>query len=242
MATTISTLIAQTRREILKEVTPRFWSDAELLVHAIEGIRDLWKKIVDLHKDHFLTTDATNVSLAASTGTLTGVPTDVFRVRNIRPRVLGSASANPGLIFKGRDNTSHPDFVQAEARRAVEPRHAIINYVLVNAGAPVGAPSIRVAPHVSSAVLLTLEYIPVLGAMTDASVNPIPGESDKAVKHFIAAFARTKERPARDPDPEHVSIYATEARNLLTVLTPRTDAEPEYVVGMWEGGYEGADG
>lgn len=231
MATLLSSIISDAR-EVLLESTARFWTDAYLLGLANEGIKDLWKKIIDLEKDHFVTIDETNLNIVASTVAVAGVPTDLFRIRTLRPRTLNSA--NVGLIFKPRELT-HPDFVQAEALDPCEPRNRVCYYAVVNAGAPVGAPAIRIAPTLSSAVLLTCTYIPVLAAKIASDANPIPGESDKALKHFIIAFARSKERPARDPDPEHVSIYATEARNLLTALTPRSEQEPETVVGMWEG-------
>jgi hypothetical protein len=236
MATLISTIITSSRQD-LNEATARFWTDAYLLELAIEGIKDLWKKIIDLEKDHFVTIDETNLSLAANTTAITGVPTDLFRIRNLRPRTL--MLDNPGLIFKPRDLT-HPDFVQAQAIPACEPRNRVVYYAVVNAGAPVGAPAIRCAPQLSTAVLLTAEYIPVIGTLTAASNNPIPGESDKALKHFIIAFARAKERADRAPDPEHISIYATEARNLLTALTPRSEQETETAIGLFEGPGSGA--
>jgi hypothetical protein len=70
--------------------------------------------------------------------------------------------------------------------------------------------------------------------LTAASNNPIPGESDRALWAYAIAFARAKEREDNAPDPEYISIYATEARNLLIALSPRSVQEPEYVVGMWE--------
>jgi len=231
MATPISTIIAAARVTLL-ETTARFWTDAELLEICVDGCKDLWKKIIDLGFDHFVTIDETNVSMAASTVALSGVPADLFRIRTIEPRTLNAS--NPGLIFKPRSLT-HPDFVQAKVLSAVEPRTRVIYYAVVNAGAPVGAPSIRCAPTVSAAVPLAVAYIPVLGTLTAVSNNPIPGESDKALKHYTIAFARAKQRADRAPDPEHISIYATEARNLLIALTPRSEQEPETVVGLFEG-------
>lgn len=231
MATTLTTIVTRAR-QYLVESTARYWTDAFLLELANEGIKDLWRKIIDLEKDHFVTIDETNLSLPASTVAISGVPTDVFRIRNLRPRTLNST--HTGLIFKPRDLT-HPDFVQAQSLSAVEPRNRVIYYALVNAGAPVGAPAIRCAPTVSSEVLLTCEYIPVLATKVTGDNNPIPGESDKALVHWIVAFARARERPDRAPDPEHISIYATEARNILVALTPRSEQEVETVIGLWEG-------
>lgn len=233
MATPISTL-TQNARITLLELSARFWTDAELLTLANEAIKDLWKGIIDLYQDHIVTIDDTNVTLSASSSTLSGVPADVFRVVMIQPRVVGENSAAPSLIFKPRTLT-HPDFVQAQAQRAIAPRDGIIYYATINAGAPVGAPSIRVAPQITSAINLSLWYNPTIANKIGADNNPIPGESDKAIQEYIIAFARAKEREDRSPDPEHLSIYATEKRNLLVALTPRSVQEPEVVNGFWEG-------
>lgn len=232
MATTMQSLVDQARLTLL-ESTASFWTDAELLALGNKAAKDLWKSIIDLFHDHFVTIDVTNMSLAASTSTITGVPTDLFRIVMIQPRTLGSSSSNPALIFKPR-TLAHPDFVQANALRAVTPRDTVLYYAVVNAGAPVAAPAIRIAPQVTAAVLLEVQYIPVLADVVIGGNNPIPGESDKAVIEYIIAFARAKEREDRAPDPEHLSIYATEKRNLLTVLTPRSDQEPDMVHGMFE--------
>ena len=235
MATTFTSLIAQARATLLEpaEVSGGFWTDDELLALANKAVKDLWKGVIDLFQDHIVTIDITNMSIAASTRTITGVPTDLARVLMIQPRTLGSSSSNPGLIFKPRTLT-HPDFVQANAFRPTSPRDTVIYYAVLNAGAPVAAPSIRIAPMVSSAVDLEVQYIPVIADKTIGQDNPIPGESDMAIIHYIIAFARAKEREDRAPDPEHLSIYATEKRNMMTVLTPRSDQEPETVQGFWE--------
>lgn len=235
MATTIATIIADART-VLLELTARYWTDAELLSIANDGIKDLWKNVIDLYKDHIVTTDITSMSLPANTADVAGVPTDLFRVLNLEPRIVGPSSTNPGLVFKYRDLT-HPDFVQARASGAISPRFAVIWYAVINAGAPVGAPTIRCAPKVTSAVNLTVEYNPVIANKASGDNNPIPGESDKALKHYIIAFARSKERPARDPDPEHLSIYATEARKINIALAgPRSIQEPDVVDSFMQDG------
>jgi hypothetical protein len=238
MATLISTCIADARQPLL-ELTARFWSDAELLRLANLAIKDLWKKVIDLYQDHIVTIDTTTMSLVAEQGTIQGVPADLFRVVMIQPRIVGPASSNLGLIFKPRTLT-HPDFVQAQALRSRSARQCIIFYAVINAGAPVGAPTIKIAPKVSANVPLEVWYNPVIPDKAAADPNPIPGESDKAITAYIVAFGRAKEREDNAPDPEWLSIYATEARNLLIALTPRSVQEPEMVVGMWEG--QGTDG
>ena len=235
MATLMSSLVSQARSILLEpaEVTGGLWTDAELLAIANKGVKDLWKSIIDLFHDHFVTLDSTNMSIAASASVVTGVPADVFRILMIQPRTLGDSSSNQGLIFKPRTLT-HPDFVQANAMRPVNPRETVVYYALINAGAPVAAPAIRIAPQLSSAVLLEVQYVPVLADVVSAGNNPIPGESDQGLIYYIAAFARCKSREDRSPDPEYISIYATEKRNTLVALTPRSDQEPDVVQGFWE--------
>jgi hypothetical protein len=84
MATLLSAIETQARRHML-EATARFWSSAELIDIINLGIKDLWGAIIDLNQEHFLTVDITNVSLAADGTSLTGVPTDTFRVHLIEP-------------------------------------------------------------------------------------------------------------------------------------------------------------
>lgn len=231
MATLMSAILTSARRH-MTETTAAFWSDAELLDLGNKGIKDLWRRINDLYKHYFITIDSTNVTLAASTSTLTGVPTDVFRVVSIEPRVVGQSNPNPGLIFKPKDYND-PEFVAARARGPVEPNNTIIFYDVMNAGAPVGAPTIIIAPQVSSAVNLKLVYNQVLAAVVAADNNPIPGESDNALVAWIVAYARAKERDDRAPDPEWLAIYGTEKNNLTTQLTPRQIQESSVAQGMF---------
>lgn len=235
MATLMSTLVARARQTLLEpaQVTNGFWTDAELLAHGNSAVKDLWKGFIDLFQDHFVTFDITNMSIAANASSVTGVPADLFRVKTLKPRTLGTSSSNKGLVFQCRTLT-HPDFVQAEAMGPISPRDSVVFYAVVNAGAPVGAPTIKLAPTLSSAVLLDVSYVPTLADVALGGTNPIPGESDTAITHWIIAMARAKEREDRGPDPEHLSIYATEKRNLLIVDVPRSEQDNDVVQGFWE--------
>lgn len=232
MATLISAIRDRARTKLL-ETTASFWTDAELLDDAVDGIKDLWRAILDLHQEHFLTIDTTNVSLAANTTTLTGVPADVFRVHTLEPRDLTDSAAVRDIVFKAKDY-NHPDFVAARGLSAQDPNGLTIFFTVITAGAPVGAPSIVVAPKLNAALNLTLAYIPTLAALTAASNNPIPGESDHAVFAWTMAHALGKERADRQPDPVWMEVYATDKRNLLIALTPRQEQDPDYVEGMFE--------
>jgi hypothetical protein len=233
VATTIATIVSSARVHLI-ETTAGFWTDAELVEHAIAGIKDLWGVINDNFQNYFLTIDETNVSLPANTFAVTGVPADVFRVHAIEPRSL-SAAVN--CVFAHRDYT-HADFLSARAMDAIDPAGALLFWDIINAGAPVAAPSIYVAPKVTSALTLRLVYVPTLATLTSASNNPIPGESDNAIKAWIVAYARAKEREDRAPDDGWLAIYATEKTNLLVRLTPRQVADDQVAEAVFEAYWE----
>ncbi len=231
MATLLSALETQSRRH-LKEASASFWSSDELIDVMNKGIKDLWGAIIDLNQEHFLTVDTTNVTLAANTATLTGVPSDVFRVHLIEP---SDTQTQPGqlILFVPRDYNSN-DFINARSLTAQDPNGGVrIYYTLSQAGAPVGAPTVHVAPQISSALALRFVYVPILAAVTAGGNNPIPGESDNALIAWTVAYARAKEREDRSPDPNWLAVYATEKRNLLVRLTPRQTQEPEVVEGVF---------
>lgn len=238
MATLISTIRTRVRRQ-LNEPTASYWSDAELLDHLVAGMMDLWGAVVDLHQEHYITVDATNVSLAADTATITGVPSDVFRVLLIEPRDTSSSAAGRDVLFIPRDYNS-PEMIAARSMDDQSPSGALnVYYAITGKGAPFSAPVIYVAPQLTSALPLRFVYIPTFAASEyndpDTDNNPIPGESDTALFAYCMAFARGKERDDQSPDPNWLAIYATEKQNVLTRLTPRQEQEPEYVRGFIEG-------
>ncbi len=236
MATTIGDIITDARFE-LKEPVASYWSDAELLGHFKKGVNDLWGAIIDLNQEHYLTVDTTNVSLAANSDALTGVPADCFRVELIEPRVVTSSGATPDVMFWPRDYKSSA-FRNARQLSAQDPLGGLdIFYTLTQAGSPVGAPTVLTAPQVSSAVLLRFVYTPGPGSkdFTLNSVNPIPGESDNALMAWTIAYARVKDREDRSPDPNWLAIYSTEKQSLLVRMTPRQTQEPDVVEDVFGG-------
>ena len=190
--------------------------------------------ILDVFGDHFFTNDVTNVSLAANATSLSGVPSDTFRVQLIEPRDTTSAGTTPNTVFVPR-KFNHPDFVAARALGSTDPNMArVIFYDVSGAGTPVGTPTILTAPKISSALNLRFVYNPVLATLTSASNNPIPGESDKALVAYAVAFARAKERDDRSPDPNWIAVYATEKQSILVRITPRQDQENEHAFGIFD--------
>ncbi len=229
MATTLDTIVARARVHLI-EGTAFFWTDAELVQHAILGCQDLWRSIIDNYQDYFLTVDESNVSQDVGLSSLTGVPADVFRVKGIEPRSL---TGNYNLLYQPLDYM-HADFLRARSEPMGDPSGRTIFYDLTGTAAPVGSPTIRVAPVTNSQVPLRLVYIPTLPTLTGASDNPIAGETDNAVMAWVIAYARAKEREDRAPDPEWLSVYATEKQHILQAITPRQDDDNDYVEGLFE--------
>jgi hypothetical protein len=228
MATLLSALETQARRH-LKETTASFWSSAELIDLANQGIKDLWGAIVDLHQEHFLTVDTSNVSLAVDGTSLSGVPTDVFRVHLIEHADTTDSPGNR-ILFTPSDYNS-PEFINARSYTSQDPSSGIvIHYALTKAGAPVAAPTVLTAPKLSTALAagdIRFVYVPTPAAVAAGGDNPIPGESDNALIAWMVAFARAKEREDRSPDPNWLAVYKTEKQSVCVRLTPRQTQEPE---------------
>lgn len=234
MSTLLSALETQVRYE-LKEAVADYWSSAELVTHFNNGIKDLWGAIIDLNQEHFQTVDTSNVTLAANATSLTGVPTDVFRVLLIEPSDTTSAGTTPAVLFQPRDYNSH-EFINSRAYPAQDPSGGLtIYYTLTQPGAPIAAPTVLTAPKISSAMSLRFVYVPVLATKVAGDANPIPGESDLALIAWCVAYGRAKEREDRSPDPNWLAIYATEKQNLLVRMTPRQTQEPEIVPDLFGG-------
>lgn len=230
-ATRIDDIIGLKVRPALIELAARFWQDQELRDILVDGARDLWGAILDVYGDHYLTVDETNVSLPANSSQLLGVPADCFRVQVIEPRDISVDGSGRSLIFVPR-KFKDPEFVGARTMSAQDPGSGgIIYYQMTGQGAPAESPRILTAPMISSAMPLRLAYNPTLAldATTPNQLNPIPGESDTALKAWTIAYARAKERDDRLPDPGWMQTYMTERSHLLTRLTPRQAQEPDVV-------------
>ena len=227
----IETLVRQTT---LIESSPNFWSSAELISLINLGIKDLWRDIVDLKQEHYLTIDTTNVTLPASSSVMVGVPKDVHKVYMIEPRDMSENGSNHGLLFQPRDYNSEA-FQMARSTENMDPSNGIIYYAVHKQGAPVDAPEVRVAPQVTSAVNIAFCYVPTLATLPADGIVPIPGEADNALVAWTVAFARAKESESRAPDPSWLAIYATEKAHLLQSLGLRQYQEPTYVDALWSG-------
>jgi hypothetical protein len=232
MATTFQALLTPIRNHLI-EVTPKFWSDIELLDISYRGARDLWRDVVDLKQEHYLTVDITNVSLPANSTQLLGVPADVHKVYMIEPRDITTNGNNHGLLFKPLEY-NNTTFQLARSRDAIDASNDTIYYAVTQQGAPVGAPVILVAPKTTSIVPIAFSYVPILGPLTATSVLPIPGEADNAIIAWTVAFAAGKQEDGggRAPDAAWLAIYSSEKGHLLQSLGLRGYQEPQYVDAM----------
>lgn len=234
MPTPVTTIIARARKKLLEdaETTNGMWTDAELLEDLTAGVKDLHRSFKDNYQNYFFTRDITNVSMAAATDTLAGVPADVMIVLGIEPRNLAT---HRHIKFTPLDYMRQ-EFVDARGRSAAgasNPGQTIeIFYSITGAGAPVAAPVIYVAPIVNAALPLSLIYVPTL---TLGSNNPIPGESDHALMLWTVAHAKAKVRDDMSPDPNYLALYATEGQKIGIAITPRQEQEIDRVEGYLEG-------
>lgn len=216
-------------RDKLLEQTASFFEDARLLEHVNAAIADLWRAISDNFQDYFFEIDT--VSMAANGTTLSSVPTNLAKVLGIEPADMGTYGA---LKFVPRGYNS-AEFQSARAQAAIDPASGgIIFYAITGAGGPVGAPTIYVAPKLSSTVSLSLIHTPTLAKIVAGDSNPIPGESDDAIIAYTIAHALAKEQEDKAPHPGWLAKYATEKVNILTFLTPRQEDEPDVAEGVHE--------
>lgn len=223
-------------------VTGTFWNDAELLDLANRGCHDAWRTVIDLHQEHFMTVDVTNVSLAASTATITGVPADTFRVLLIQPRDTTDTGTSRTLRFTPAKYNS-PEFITALSQSALDPTSGgEIFYAIASAGSPVAAPTIYIAPQISAAVTLRFVYIPTLATLTASSNNPIPGESDHCIIAWIVAHAVSKEREDRSPDPNWMAVYRMERDSIAIASAPRQEQVQRRVRGVFDDMYSDGAG
>lgn len=240
MPTQLSTIVANARIHLRAPLVQTggispdtFWTDAELLAHAIRGARDLWRALVDLHQDHFLEV-VTTPTIAALGDRIIGVPKNVLRPILIQPSDTSDTGNNRALKFTPAKYNS-TEFRRALAMSALDPtQDGEVFYVITKAGSPVDTPEILIAPTLSSSVTLRIAYVPTLPPLSADSINPIPGESDLALEAFTTAYALAKQDPNNQPDTTWMAVYGTEKQSILIVSEPRQDQQPRIVRGVFD--------
>lgn len=227
MPSRLSDIEALVRTTPLIEPSAKFWSSAELISIINLGIKDLWRDIVDLKQEHFLTIDNTNVIMPQSSFTLQGVPNDVHKIYMIEPRDLTAAGQGRATIFTPLDY-NHLTFQAARAQPSTDPANCTVYYCPMKAGGPVMTTEIRVAPTITSDLPLSFCYVPTLATLPSAGIVPIPGEADNALVAWTVAYARAKESETRAPDATWLAVYNTEKAHLLGSLGLRQYQENTY--------------
>lgn len=234
-ATTIASILKQVRSQLI-EPTARFWSDAELIAIMRLGALDLWGAILDLHQDHYF--KIAQVWLRANQWELSGIPPDCFRITLLEPFDTSSMATARQILFTPK-KYKESDFAVARTQDPVDPGALparTIYYQIVGEGSPLGPPTVLTAPQISADVAVRMAYNPNIwpdGATLET--NPVPGNSDNALKAWTIAFARAKETDDRQPDQGWLGVYATEQQKLLTRLTPREEQEPDVVEDLFQG-------
>lgn len=234
MASTIQSLVDMVRNHLVAPAaTEQYWTDNELVATMNKGAKDLYRAINDNGQDYFFarTTAGDNVRVQANTEALASVPTTVTIIKGIEP--LDQATY-PALKFFPC-SFQDPKFQAARAESALEPRTGgNVYYAITGAGAPIGAPTIYIAPLLRSEVPVMLIHVPELADFVIGGNNPIPGFSDQALVNWTVAYAKAKEREDGMPDPGWLSLYGNEKTNVLVSLAPRQTDEPEYVEAIFE--------
>lgn len=232
MATTLAEIERQARIH-LNETTPKYWTSEELRLLAKACEKDLWRAIVDLKGEHYLTINTTDVSIGANSDSLVGVPDNVHKVYNIEVADPTVDGVGKNLYFTPLDY-NHKLFASARTSTAIDASGGgEIYYAIIGQGAPVGKPTIKISPTLSSDVTLNFAYVPTIDTLPDDGYVHIPGEADNAIVSWVTAYARAKEREDRAPDPTWMAIYGTEKKNLLMSLGLRQLQEPTITDGMF---------
>lgn len=232
MPTTIAQIEALARKRLVED-TPVFWSSEELTDIIILGIKDLWRDIVDVKAEHFLTINETDVYVGVNNPVLQGVPADVHKVYLIEPIPESNDFSRSQIKFTPKEY-NHPSFQGARTKESTSEPFGEILYAVMGAGAPVGAPEIRIAPKLNARVNLSFAYVPTLEAMVNGSYVPIPGEADNALIAWTVAYARAKERSDRSPDPSWIGVYVAEKKTLIHTLDQRQFQEPLITDGTFD--------
>ncbi len=231
MSTTIRSLLGRVRRVLDRNTGGDFsWVEDELLEHLDLGIRELWREIKELEDDYFHTVDSTNVTLAASTATLTGLPADIDTIHGITSR---TPSTPPGFLFTPSRYKS-VEFQRALTQSAIDPTGQTFYYAFAGAGGPVAAPTCHVAPMSTSAINLRVIYTPTLAATAITGNNPIPGESDAALVSWTLAWALAKTTKEKTPSAGYMQMFGDSRDKLLVSLTSRQIDEPRYVEALFQ--------
>ena len=229
MPTKMSTIVGRVRIK-LQETTARFWTDAEILEECNACVKDLWRAINMTHQNYWLKVEENLMTIVANTSVVAGVPADMTTLKGIE---VTDEDSNLKFVYK---DYNHPDFVAARASEAIDIEATDNIYVaVVNRGAPVGAPTIYIAPQVSSALTLRVSYIPTEPDLTLYDDNPIPGESDKAIRDWAISHCMAKiNDETKAPNAEWLALYSTEKQNILEFLLPRHDMDPICVEAVFE--------
>ena len=107
MNTPISEIVSQTRILLNDTGSSPYWSDQELALHCVQGMKDLWKGIIHLRKRYFVKGVAITIpqgTAKVNPNTITDFPTDIYKIRQIGLNVSAYPQGDvPGIAFSYLD-------------------------------------------------------------------------------------------------------------------------------------------
>jgi hypothetical protein len=229
MPTTLQTILTDARAAINAQSDP-FWSDPEILRYINRGIADVRRSINQTHQDYHFELDVT-VEHQPGVDTLVNVPADCGVIYGLE---VVDRAAHPLLYV--RKDWQHASFQDARQRSGLDPlTGGIIYYTATGVGAPLAAPTIRVAPPVSAVVTLRLTYQPVPDITLGLSDNvPLPANADEALIQWTVAYMVGRQRPDQQPDATRMGLYNVEVQKIMVAIAPRDESETRTVEPLFE--------
>lgn len=222
MALTLATVRSKVRAHI-DEPSANYWTDAELNGYISDRQLDLWRKILQIRKDYFLSNF--NLSLVANQFSYTvadGIPADIWRIETIRTTTSGKQNMvwNPGnptsQAFIDGLNSDTPTFNPFQ-----------IYYALRN------LTTLWVSPLPQSALTARVDYIQLPTAVSaDSDTFLLPDPFLPYIQYMAASDALAKGPVGDGPAWES---RADKAWNdiMLALDTPRSEQGPDVVEGAF---------
>lgn len=225
MAKTAADILTSVRGHI-DEPSASYWTDAELYGYIDDEQKALWRKILALRKDYFLSSTGFTFTLTAGTYAYAagagGVPTDIWRIVSIRTTLAGYQD----LIWIPGEPTAQ-EFIDGLRTDCPISNPSRILYALRNQN------TIWVSPLPQLAITAQVDYIQKPTAIAGASSTfLLPDEFLQYVQYMAAADALLK-GPVGD-NAAFIAKAETAWSNIMELLdTPRSDQGPDTVQGMF---------
>ena len=153
---TVSDIVSLARRQLTDTGASPYWSDNELATLVVQGASDLWREIVNIDEDYYLTVKedfpTSRLFLPKNTPTVEGTPSNLFKLKFLEP-----LNSEVGLSFSVPDGYDDPGFATDRHRNPVgvnEPEPSSVTVL----GAPPNS-TINVYPPPNFDLPLRMAYV-----------------------------------------------------------------------------------